>query len=86
MASGIPIIAGKNSGATKEVIKNCGHLTDVRSSKSIVNSILKYNNKKIYNQKKILGLKRANKYFNLNIVTENYIKYLKHILNNSNKL
>tara|TARA_B110000967_G_scaffold57518_1_gene58984 strand:- start:681 stop:842 length:162 start_codon:yes stop_codon:yes gene_type:complete len=51
MASGIPIIAGKNSGATKEVIKNCGHLTDVRSSKSIVNSILKYNNKKIYYQK-----------------------------------
>ena len=51
MASGIPIIAGKNSGATKEVIKNCGNLTDVRSSKSIVNSILKYNNKKIYYQK-----------------------------------
>jgi hypothetical protein len=51
MASGNTIIAGKNSGATKEVIKNCGNLTDVRSSKSIVNSILKYNNKKIYYQK-----------------------------------
>ena len=52
MASGIPIIAGKNSGATKEVIKNCGILTNVKSSKSIINSILKYNNKKIYNQKR----------------------------------
>ena len=86
MASGTPIVAGKNSGATKEVIKNCGILTNVKSSKSIINSILKYDNKKIYNQKRILGLKRANKYFNLNIVTENYIKHLKHILNNSNKL
>jgi len=86
MASGTPIVAGKNSGATKEVIKNCGILTNVKSSKSIINSILKYDNKKIYNQKRILGLKRANEYFNLNIVTKSYIKHLKHILNNINKL
>ena len=35
MASGIPIIAGNKSGASKEVIKNCGILTDVLSVKSI---------------------------------------------------
>ena len=86
MASGLPIVAGKNSGATKEVIKNCGILTDVSSVKSICKSIIKYNDKKFYNKKRILGLKRANEYFNLNIVTENYIKHLKHILKNSKKL
>jgi glycosyltransferase involved in cell wall biosynthesis len=79
MAAGLPIIAGKNSGATKEVIKNCGILTNVKSSKSIINSISKYDNKKIYNQKRILGLKRANKYFNLNIITKNYIDHIKYI-------
>jgi glycosyltransferase involved in cell wall biosynthesis len=79
MAAGLPIIAGKNSGATKEVIKNCGIFTNVKSSKSIINSISKYDNKKIYNQKRILGLKRANKYFNLNIITKNYIDHIKYI-------
>ena len=79
MAAGLPIIAGNKSGASKEVIKNCGILTDVTSVKSIINSILKYDNKKIYNQKRILGLKRANKYFNLNIITKNYIDHIKYI-------
>jgi L-malate glycosyltransferase len=79
MAAGIPVIAGNKSGASKEVIKNCGILTDVSSVKSIINSILKYDNKKIYNQKRILGLKRANKYFNLNIITKNYIDHIKYI-------
>ena len=50
MASGLPIVAGKNSGATKEVIKNCGILTDVSSVKSICKSIIKYNDKKFYNK------------------------------------
>ena len=41
MASGIPIIAGKNSGATKEVIKNCGHLTmEEVPEKSVADVIL----------------------------------------------
>ena len=79
MAAGLPVIAGNKSGASKEVIKNCGILTDVSSVKSIINSILKYDNKQIYNQKRILGLKRANKYFNLNIITKNYIDHIKYI-------
>ena len=81
MAAGLPIIAGKNSGAAKEVIKNCGILTDVTSSKSICKSIIKYDNKKFYNQKRLLGIKRANKYFKQNIITKNYIDYMKYILN-----
>ena len=48
MAAGLPVIAGNKSGASKEVIKNCGILTDVSSVKSIYKSITKYNNKKIY--------------------------------------
>ena len=81
MASGIPIIAGKNSGATKEVIKNCGILTDVSSVKSICKSIIKYNDKKFYNKKRLMGIKRANKYFKLSIITKNYIDHVRYILN-----
>ena len=79
MAAGLPIIAGKKSGATKEVIKNCGILTDVSSVKSIRKSIMKYNNEKIYNKKRIMGIKRANKYLNLNIITKKYIDHIKYI-------
>ena len=79
MASGVPIVAGKKSGASKEVIENCGILTDVSSVKSICKSIMKYNNKKIYNKKRMMGIKRANKYFNLNIITKNYIDHIKYI-------
>ena len=50
MASGLPIIAGKHSGATSETLKNCGILTDVKSPKLISNSIIKYNDKKFYKQ------------------------------------
>ena len=85
MASGVPIIASKNSGATKEVIKNSGILTDATSVKSISKSIMKYNDKKIYNQKRLLGIKRANKYFHLNVVTKNYVDHIKYILNNVDK-
>ena len=81
MASGVPIVAGKNSGATKEVIKNCGILTDVTSVKSICRSIIKYNDKKFYNKKRLMGIKRANKYFKLNMITKNYIDHVKYILN-----
>ena len=79
MAAGLPVIAGKKSGAPKEVIKNCGILTDVSSVKSICKSIIKYNDKKFYNKKRIMGIKRANKYFNLNIITKNYIDHIKYI-------
>ncbi|MDB4157508.1 glycosyltransferase [Candidatus Pelagibacter sp.] len=79
MAAGLPIIAGNKSGASKEVIKNCGILTDVLSAKSICKSIMKYNNEKIYNKKRIMGIKRANRYLNLNIITKNYIDHIKYI-------
>ena len=79
MAAGLPVIAGNKSGASKEVIKNCGILTDVSSVKSIYKSITKYNNKKIYNKKRIMGIKRANKNFNLNIITKKYIDHIKYI-------
>ena len=85
MASGLPIIAGKHSGATSEILKNCGILTDVKSPKLIFNSIIKYNDKKFYKQKRLLGLKRANKYFHLNIATKKYINHIKYILNYSDK-
>jgi len=81
MASGTPIIAGKNSGATKEIIQNCGILVDVKSSKSIINGILRYNNKKIYEKKRILGLKRAKLFFNTNNITKEYFKHIENILN-----
>jgi glycosyltransferase involved in cell wall biosynthesis len=81
MASGIPIIAGNKSGASKEVIKNCGILTDVLSVKSICKSIIKYNDKKFYNKKRLMGIKRANKYFRLNVITKNYIDHVRYILN-----
>ena len=79
MAAGLPIIAGKNSGAAKEVIKNCGILTDVTSSKSICKSIIKYDDKKFYNQKRLLGIKRAHKYYKQKIIAKTYIDYLKFI-------
>ena len=81
MAAGLPVIAGKKSGAPKEVIKNCGILTDVSSVKSICKSIIKYNDKKFYNKKRIMGIKRANKHFNLNIITKNYINNIIHTYN-----
>jgi glycosyltransferase involved in cell wall biosynthesis len=81
MAAGLPVIAGNKSGASKEVIKNCGILTDVSSVKSICKSIIKYNDKKFYNKKRIMGIKRANKHFNLNIITKNYINNIIHTYN-----
>ena len=81
MASGLPVVAGKHSGAASEVLKNCGILTDVKSPKQIFNSIIKYKDKKFYNKKRLLGLKRANKYFHLNIATKKYINHIKYIFN-----
>ena len=81
MAAGLPVIAGNKSGASKEVIKNCGILTDVSSVKSICKSIIKYNDKKFYNKKRLMGIKRANKYFKLSIITKKYIDHVRYILN-----
>tara|TARA_Y100000590_G_C15722019_1_gene1013830 strand:+ start:1130 stop:2311 length:1182 start_codon:yes stop_codon:yes gene_type:complete len=42
MIKGVPIIAGKKSGATPEIIKNNGLLVDVKNCKQIVNALKKY--------------------------------------------
>ena len=56
-----------------------GYVLDKNHVQTTLKSIMKYNNEKIYNKKRIMGIKRANKYLNLNIVTKNYIDHIKYI-------
>ena len=85
MIKGVPIIAGKNSGAAPEVIKNNGILVDVSNIEQLVYGLNKYTQnpnfwKKI-RYKAYYYVK--NKYSNKKIVKK-YLDLYKKTLNNKN--
>ena len=82
MINGLPIVAGKYSGATKEIIKNNGILVDVSKKKEIVNALFKYaNNSILWKKKRFNAYNYVKKNFNNKDITKKFLKIYKKNMN-----
>ena len=81
MMSGVPLIAGKNSGAAPEIVRGFGLLVDVNNIKEIINGLNKYAlNPKLWSKIRVSAYKNVKKkYSQKNIVTK-YLSLYKKIL------
>ena len=80
MASGTPIVAGKNSGATSEVIKNNGVLVDINNTDEIALALLKYfKNQKFYNKVRISAYNYVFNNFNYLKISKQYLSIFRKI-------
>ena len=78
MINGLPIVAGKYSGATKEIIKNNGILVDVSKKKEIVNALFRYaNNSILWKKKRFNAYNYVKKNFNNKDITKKFLKIYK---------
>lgn len=82
MISGLPIIAGKYSGATKEIIKNNGILVDVLNENEIVRALLRYvKNPRYWSQKRFTAYRYVKKKFNNFEITKKFLNLYKKNMN-----
>jgi len=80
MASGTPIVAGKHSGATPEVIKNNGVLVDINNIDEIAIALLKYfKNQKFYNKIRVSAYNYVFNNFNCLKISKQYLSIFRKI-------
>ena len=85
MIKGVPIIAGKNSGATPEIIKNNGLLVDVKNCEQIVNGLKKYlQNPILWRKIRYKAYKYARSNYNTKTIVRKYLHLYKKNLKKSN--
>jgi len=85
MIKGVPIIAGKYSGATPEIIKNNGLLVDVKNCEQIVNGLKKYlQNPILWKKIRYKAYKYARSNYNNKTIARKYLHLYKKTLNKSN--
>ena len=82
MIKGVPIVAGKNSGATPEIIKNNGLLVDVNDIEQIVNGLKKYiQNPALWKKIRKSSYTHAKLKYNYKTIAKKYLYHYKKILN-----
>ena len=82
MIKGVPIVAGKNSGATPEIIKNNGLLVDVNDIEQIVNGLKKYiQNPALWKKIRKSAYTHAKLKNNYKTIAKKYLYHYKKILN-----
>ena len=82
MIKGVPIVAGKNSGATPEIIKNNGLLVDINDIEQIVNGLKKYiQNPALWKKIRKSSYTHAKQKYNYKTITKKYLYHYKKILN-----
>lgn len=82
MISGTPIIAGKYSGATSEVIKEYGLLVDINKVDKVANALIKYLvDKKFYNKIRIGAFNYVLKNYNYITISKKYLSIFNKIKN-----
>ncbi|WP_115229662.1 glycosyltransferase family 4 protein [Iodobacter fluviatilis] len=80
MAVGVPVVAGKNSGAVPWVVEEAGILVDVQSADEVLKALLYLlSDKEKYQYCADAGLKRARNCFSVQAVTKQYIEQYKKI-------
>ena len=80
MMCGTPIVAGKSSGATSEVIKKNGLLIDINNINQITNAITKYlKNKAYYNSIRSAAFEYVYRNFNYMKISKQYLSIFKKI-------
>ena len=83
MIKGVPIIAGKNSGGTPEIIKNNGILVDVNDVEQIINGLKKYlQNPSLWKKIRKSSYNHVKLKYNYKIITKKYLYHYKKALNN----
>ena len=82
MIKGVPIVAGKNSGATAEIIKYNGLLVDVNDIEQIVNGLKKYiQNPTLWKKIRKSSYTHAKLKYNYKTIAKKYLYHYKKILN-----
>ena len=82
MIKGVPIIAGKNSGAAPEVIKNNGLLVDVNDIEQIINGLKKYlQNPILWKKIRKSSYTHVKLKYNYKTIAKKYLYHYKKILN-----
>ena len=85
MIKGVPIIAGKNSGATPEIIKNNGILVDVSNVEQIVYGLNKYTqNPNLWKKMRYKAYRYVKNKYNNKKIEKKYLDLFKKTLNNKN--
>ena len=80
MIKGVPIIAGKKSGATPEIIKNNGLLVDVKKSKEIIKALKKYlQNPNLWKTMRFKAYYNAKSIYKNEKIAKEYIKLYKKL-------
>ena len=83
MIRGVPVIAGKNSGAAPEVIRGYGLLVDVTDIKQIINGLNKYTlDPKFWSKIRDKAYKNAKKKYNYKNIAKKYLLLYKKTLRN----
>ncbi|MDL1983071.1 MAG: glycosyltransferase family 4 protein [Deltaproteobacteria bacterium] len=85
MASGLPVIGGRDSGAVPWVLDNgeAGGLADVSNPDDVAKKMIMLAlNQTLYNEVAAQGFNRARKYFIMDKVADEYLKAYKEILGN----
>ena len=81
MVRGVPVIAGKNTGAAPEIIKRNGLLVDVTDIRKIVNALKRYSsNPKFWSKIRDKAYKNAKKKYHYKIIIKKYLALYKKIL------
>jgi len=81
MVRGVPVIAGKNTGAAPEIIKRNGLLVDVTDIGKIVNGLKRYSsNPKFWSKIRDKAYKNAKKKYHYKIIIKKYLALYKKIL------
>jgi glycosyltransferase involved in cell wall biosynthesis len=84
MCRGVPVIAGRESGAVPWVVADAGLLVDVSSAKSIAEAIrLFYQNRDLLNRYSKAGFENVKSRFTLSAITESYTCYYSKIISGS---
>ena len=85
MIKGVPIIAGKKSGSTPEIIKNNGLLVDVKKSEEIIKALKKYlQNPNLWKKIRYKAYYNAKSIYNNETIVKEYLKLYKKVLKNPN--
>ena len=85
MIKGVPIIAGKNSGAVPEIIKNNGILVDVNNIEQIVCGLNKYiKNPNYWKKIRYKAHNDVKKKYNSDKIIKKYLDFFRKTLNSKN--
>lgn len=83
MIRGVPVIAGKNSGAAPEIVRGYGLLVDVTNIKQIINGLNKYSlSPKFWNKIRNKAYNNAKKKYHYKIIAKKYLSLYKKTLKN----